>query len=362
MTFIFYQNILSIHQSAFLRSLAEMHDVVLVVEEEITEQRKQHGWKVPDFGKTKIIIAPDSQQINELLNTKDAIHTFSGVDAFPLVSHVFRLAVKRKQTVGIMAEPFNWFGLKGKLRFVKYFLFAIRFRKRISFILAVGNRGRWCFEKTGFTKTKIFDWAYFTETPSIKIQNNTAGKTKLLFVGSIDERKNILYLIAVCKNMEIIDQLTIIGKGHLENELQNQIQKTNCQYLGQAPNDVIHGLMATFDCLMLPSVFDGWGAVVNEALMCGVPVIASDNCGASVLLDNKERGYVFSVKKNNLQEIIVNFLEQLPYSFEQRKKIKDWALQSISGEVAANYFIHICEYLCDNKGDRPIVPWLKKNN
>ena len=39
--------------------------------------------------------------------------------------------------------------------------------------------------------------------------------------------------------------------------------------------------MAGLSSMILPSDFDGWGAVVNEALLCGVPVIASDACGAS---------------------------------------------------------------------------------
>jgi glycosyltransferase involved in cell wall biosynthesis len=44
---------------------------------------------------------------------------------------------------------------------------------------------------------------------------------------------------------------------------------------------------------VLPSRFDGWGAVVNEALMVGTPVICSDRCGASDVIENGRNGYVF---------------------------------------------------------------------
>ena len=51
--------------------------------------------------------------------------------------------------------------------------------------------------------------------------------------------------------------------------------------------------IARHDLFLLPSRFDGWGAVVNEALMCGVPVVCSDNCGAAELLGESWRGEVF---------------------------------------------------------------------
>ena len=38
------------------------------------------------------------------------------------------------------------------------------------------------------------------------------------------------------------------------------------------------------DLLVLPSRFDGWGAVVNEALGAGTPVLVSDLCGSSYLV------------------------------------------------------------------------------
>jgi len=51
--------------------------------------------------------------------------------------------------------------------------------------------------------------------------------------------------------------------------------------------------MAGYDLVVLPSRYDGWGAVVNEALQQGVPVLASDNAGASALVRASGAGAVF---------------------------------------------------------------------
>ena len=55
MKFIFYQNIISIHQSSFLTNLAINHDVILFVYEDIYDSRKKQGWEVPKLANVKII-------------------------------------------------------------------------------------------------------------------------------------------------------------------------------------------------------------------------------------------------------------------------------------------------------------------
>jgi glycosyltransferase involved in cell wall biosynthesis len=48
--------------------------------------------------------------------------------------------------------------------------------------------------------------------------------------------------------------------------------------------------------LVLPSLEEGFGLVVAQALSCGTPCIVSEAVGAKDLLKNRENGSVFSVK------------------------------------------------------------------
>ncbi|MDR1652546.1 MAG: glycosyltransferase family 4 protein [Prevotellaceae bacterium] len=308
------------------------------------------------------MVAPDDKTLNQFLQQKEAIHFFAGIDAFSLVYKAFKIAVKNKLKTGIYSEPFNWTGWKGKLRFLKYVLLNSRYGNRIDFILAIGNRGRWCFEKTGFPKKNIFDWGYFTETPRYNtIQYSTNAILNILFIGSIDVRKNILTLIDVCLKLNYKKQfvLNIIGTGYLRNELCEKIKSTDkINYIGSVPNNQIHEYLFKSDLLILPSIFDGWGAVVNEALMCGTPAIASENCGSSVLIKDG-RGRVFSVKENNLEKNLFDFLKELPYSVEKRREIQNWALQNISGKAAAEYFEAVMNFVFNDTAKRPVAPWFK---
>lgn len=54
------------------------------------------------------------------------------------------------------------------------------------------------------------------------------------------------------------------------------------------------GLMAISSLFVLPSQHETWGAVVNEAMAAGLPVIASDSVGAAVeLIEDERQGFVY---------------------------------------------------------------------
>lgn len=367
MIYVFWQNILSIHQSSFIRSLTAGRRVILVVERETEERRVKDGWAVPDFGDTEIYIAPEDDVVDRLLAIDDAVHVFTGIGSYAFVHNALRKAIKQKRRIGIISEPFNWLGVKGGLRYIRLALLGKRYGHGIDFILAIGHMGRKCFEKAGFDKQKIFDWGYFTELGNQEMNTVTANggsatKAKLIFVGRITKDKGILELVRLCKTMEDqFDTLTIIGHGEREEELIDLINgSSKYNYLGALPNDETRKNIQVADIAILPSIGkDGWGAVVNEALLLGVPVITSDYCGASVLLDNKMRGEVFEVKRNNLKLVIEKWLDKGVPQANERDRIRKWAVDKLSGMTAANYFNEIITYCYLGQAERPVAPWFK---
>ena len=63
-------------------------------------------------------------------------------------------------------------------------------------------------------------------------------------------------------------------------------------------NDLVH-YYKNASAFILPSYFDNWGLVVNEAISSGLPCIVSKNCGCAVdLIKNNETGFVFNPNKN----------------------------------------------------------------
>lgn len=361
MNIIFYQNILSMHQSAYIRALAnKVEKVILVVEKEMLDERKKQKWGIPDFGKTEIIIAPNESQIDYLANIPDAVHIFSGLDNPILLKTAKNKEIRKTTKIGVFTESYRYTGIRGKLRYFKYKMLFLKHKNNIDFILTTGSIAYRQFKRIGFEEGKLYNWAYITEyvNNSIECDNSLHSKASLLFVGSIDDRKNIMNLIAVCNKLKRNSfTLKIIGRGSLENDMFEAIKSnSDITYIGVIDNKEISSYMESADLLILPSKYDGWGAVVNEALMCGLPVLASNHCGAKDLLKDG-RGRIFSIEENNLEQVLSDFIKELPCTNEKREEIKRWARGNISGEAAAEYLIEIIDYV-ENGGVKPEAPWL----
>ena len=369
MKFVFWQNILSMHQVSFIEALAQRYPVVLVAEKESLSDRTKMGWKVPVYKYANVIVSPDNNAIRIIINkNENAIHFFSGIDAFPMVYSAFKICASRHLKIGFYQEPYNWLGLKGKLRSLKYRYLALKFNKYIDFILPTGNGGMNCFRNARFNEDKLYQWAYFTNSePLNKNKLSKNGIVNVLFVGSIENRKNILGLIDVILKISgnISFQFTIIGDGPQKEILTAKIQGcSNIKYLGALENKRVKEQMYGADILVLPSFFDGWGAVVNEALMVGTRVIASDRCGSSILLDGKSNGEQFSYESetNNLESVLYRWIEKGSLSSDERILLSEKWMNYLSGQLGADYFLKICNYIFNNNGeDRPIAPWVKSN-
>ena len=110
----------------------------------------------------------------------------------------------------------------------------------------------------------------------------------LLYVGRFVPDKNLHRLIeafARAADHPALDgwQLVMVGGGVLEAELRRQaaplgrrIQFCGFQHLDRLPD--YYGLA---QALILPSVSEPWGLVVNEAMASGLPVIVSRQCGSA---------------------------------------------------------------------------------
>jgi len=372
MQIVFWQNMLSYHQSAYIRALSNKKNirVMLIVQEDIPEWRKDMGWNVPDFGNAKILIRPQNLEILGILKQSEdiSVHIFSGIRAYPLVRNAFLQSLSTGALIGIISESADLRGLKGMVRLGLGKIEALRFHNKIDFILAMGDSGICWFKKCGFPEDKIYLFGYFVEKIELnknnfKQYNNCANnKFRLLFIGQLIKRKGIdILLDALSELKESNWFLDIIGDGKERKNIENLSQILNLSkraiFHGVQNNMETIELLKTVDLLVLPSRFDGWGAVVNEALMCGTPVVCSNACGAADLIKDSFRGEIFKTgSTSDLRRILAHRILQGKKNPELSSKIKIWS-KKIEGETAANYLLEVIDASV-NKKQKPIPPWL----
>jgi len=104
----------------------------------------------------------------------------------------------------------------------------------------------------------------------------------LLFVGRLDKRKGVDFLLrSMCYVVdEIPDAMLYIGgRGKGRGELQRYVNKhrlsENVTFLGHIPGNQINQWYNRVGCVVVPSMFEGFGLTVTEAMAAGTPVIAT---------------------------------------------------------------------------------------
>jgi glycosyltransferase involved in cell wall biosynthesis len=90
--------------------------------------------------------------------------------------------------------------------------------------------------------------------------------------------------------------LVLVGDGEELDELRRRsrgITPGNVLFPGFLQRDDLPAVYALAEALVFPTHTDPWGLVVNEALACGLPVIASDVAGCVAdLVRERENGFV----------------------------------------------------------------------
>jgi len=363
------------HQAAHIRALSEHIDgkVYWVVQDELSPNRRNQGWPVPEDGKVQVIIHPDHLSMNQLVHLppQDTVHIFSGIGAFPLVKNAFLQVLTSDALMGLLVENHPRKGVVGFLRFIRHRVDYLRFGRHINFILAMGYTGenggcRW-FNRCGYADQIIFPYGYFLDAPDIfhPMDPHNLNIFNMVYVGRYLHLKGVdILLKALARVTGKSWTLKVIGDGSSRNQWKALTKKLaiekNIQLLPAMPNKEVMKIVEASDLLILPSRWDGWGVVINEALLRGVPVVCSDRCGGQDLLQESWRGETFiSESVDDLRRILQRRIENGPPSLNERLRIRKWAAENTSGDIAAKYLLDVIANV-KGEGPRPVPPWLVK--
>lgn len=142
-----------------------------------------------------------------------------------------------------------------------------------------------------------------------------------LFVGRISSEKNIEFLIQLAIKLKKIHsniKIKIIGTGPYYEELNLKIKDldlNNILLIGSIKWDNLGVYYSNSLGLILPSFFEPWGMVANEAFFYNIPVICSKFCGcAGDLVINEFNGivlqdYSLSLPNYDLNSFIKRYLD-----------------------------------------------------
>jgi glycosyltransferase involved in cell wall biosynthesis len=193
------------------------------------------------------------------------------------------------------------------------------------------------------------------ETTAVRRHLNI-GDDFILFVGTIEPRKNLLTLVRafeeVVRSNACYTQLVLAGDegwltGELHGFLKNADFSERVRLVGYLADDDLRALYSSCRVFVYPSLYEGFGLPLLEAMACGAPVITSDipsireTVGDVALL-------VSPTDVNELARGIVKLLEN-PAEREQRSAMGKQHASKFSWEKAAASTLDIYRRLSMNQ-------------
>lgn len=122
------------------------------------------------------------------------------------------------------------------------------------------------------------------------------GPLRVLFAGTLSQRKGLADLFDAVKLLgRGTVSLTLLGAALMPMEFY-RARGPEFDYAAPRDHAGVLGLMRTMDVLVLPSIVEGRALVQQEAMACGLPVIATPNAGAEDLITDGETGFLVPVR------------------------------------------------------------------
>lgn len=360
MNIIFWLEFPLFHVAALIKSLSlcENVKVIVVTEYDVPKWRLDMGFPKPDFGLAEEYYSPDKIQRKKIIEQYSSVnnyHIFHGLRHVKENFKCFKVLVNRDAFIGLYFEPQQYFGtVKATLRRIYYRFFILRYRHRIDFMLSLGELGAKQYISLGLSPEKVFPFEYHTDKSVDDVFSKKEVNKNLIFLyaGQLVDRKNISLALDAFKlifekgfsNFEFL----IIGNGNEKETLKSLVLDygldANVRFLDSLPSNELNDYYINADAFVLPSKFEGWGAVATEAITLGLPLIISDGCASSCIVKEEYQGYVFendSVK--SLEEKLSLFIqnrEKLISDFNRDKRI-NYAERNLSGNAGSKKLLGI---------------------
>jgi len=215
------------------------------------------------------------------------------------------LFLKKKKTLILESNIYDSSKSKFKKYLKKFFLFFI------NEVIICGSHQKKLLNYLGYKKKIIISKGVGIINKEKKIFKNKKFKKNFLYVGRLEKEKNILYLLSIfCKYKKY--NLSILGDGSLKEQILKKITNVkNIKYYKKIDNKNIIKIFKKNCFLILPSIKEPWGLVVEESIFFKTPVILSKYCGVSEIVKNKKNGFIFNPnQKGSLEKILKNLNNQ----------------------------------------------------
>lgn len=170
------------------------------------------------------------------------------------------------------------------------------------------------------------------------------GPLRVLFVGSLGQRKGLSYLLEAARMLSGRIALTLIGRKVSEQCVPLNAALEMHRWIPTLSHGAVLREMAASDVLVFPSLFEGFGLVILEAMAQGIPVIATPHTAGPDLIEDGRDGFIIPIRS---AEAIAEKLDLLIADGSLLSEMKSAARETALRRVWADYRTRLLQTVRD---------------
>jgi starch synthase len=166
------------------------------------------------------------------------------------------------------------------------------------------------------------------------------GKLRVLFVGSLGQRKGLSYLFAAVRSLQGAVELTVIGSRPLAPCPALERELSAVRWIPTCSHRDVLAEMAAHDVFVFPSLFEGFGLVLLEAMAMGLPIITTPNTAGPDLITDGVEGFIVPIRSPEAIAIKLDLLRREPdrcmeMSLRAQQRAREFTWENYGQSLAA---------------------------
>ena len=178
-------------------------------------------------------------------------------------------------------------------------------------MIAYSGAGAEEYRAIGYPHDRVYVAPNATTGPPPELrQREVADVPRVLFVGRLQERKRVHFLLRACSAQQLKPELLIVGDGPERRDLEQMAAKEypEARFTGALYGEDLEDIFRQADLFVLPGT---GGLAVQEAMAHGLPVIVAEADGSQRDLVGSENGWLVPPGDlNALTEALRNALDR----------------------------------------------------
>ena len=192
--------------------------------------------------------------------------------------------------------------------------------RNVKYVFAKSKLAETYLRSKGFKKVQTLgvglDTSRFESGELVDVSNeikekldNISDKKVLLYVGKLEERRNIKFLFNVFYKLRKLNEdvsLLVVGDGK-QDDLEAYFMyvkqlgiEHDINHIKKVSQEHLKYIYEKADVFLLPTKYDPFGMVLLESMYFGVPIVSSVNGGAVTIIDNEINGFIIETFDEDL--------------------------------------------------------------